>query len=81
MAVRTSGYITLFIGTPVGNTCIQQGYMALKFQESVVSRGLTYLQRRDGGISDAISRQESSGETRQTAGTNTYTSDHVQMQQ
>jgi len=24
MAVRTSGYITFFIGTPVGNTCIQQ---------------------------------------------------------
>ena len=24
MAVRTSGYITSLIGTPVGNTCIQQ---------------------------------------------------------
>ena len=25
MAVRTSGCITFFIGTPVGNTCTQQG--------------------------------------------------------
>ena len=31
MAVRTSGYITFFIGTPVGNTCIQHLYRPLRF--------------------------------------------------